>query len=181
MINCLKECCKKKSFKKNQQLWTWVGSARESIPNDSSVDSFPRIERACRFSAPAPPLLRVSKRAALRAHCPDQQLSVHASGQIALLFSPYTKQASFSFSFQHSRDAASCLRKGFNNNNKKKTTKNELAIFFSLSLFLFHRSHIFFPSVARSHFFLGLKKQSRERERDVTVETFPPSSAAAAS
>lgn len=88
------------------------------------LGSFPRIVSSARvvFQRAAPPLLRVSKRTgAPRAHCPDQQqLSVHASGQIILLSEE--KETGFFnflffllllFFFKHSRDTESCLRKGF--------------------------------------------------------------------
>lgn len=173
MINCLKECCKKNHLRKNNSYGHESGARgnrfQTTPPSIPSRESNARVVfqrrlllcsaflNALRSARTAP----TSSSACTRA---DRSLSSSRLIQNRLLFL---------FLFQHSQDAASCLRKGFNNNNKKKNTKNELAIFLSLSLF-YSTEAIFFPLRRALTFFGYKKKQSRERERDVTVETFPP-------
>lgn len=164
MINCLKECCKKNHLRKNNSYGHESGARgnrfQTTPPSIPSRESNARVVfqrrlllcsaflNALRSARTAP----TSSSACTRA---DRSLSSSRLIQNRLLFL---------FLFQHSQDAASCLRKGFNNNNKKKTPKTNWR-YFSLSLFFIPQKPYFFPSVARSHF-LGIKKTvSRKRTR----------------
>lgn len=152
MINCLKECCKKNHLRKNNSYGHESGARgnrfQTTPPSIPSRESNARVVfqrrlllcsaflNALRSARTAP----TSSSACTRA---DRSLSSSRLIQNRLLFL---------FLFQHSQDAASCLRKGFNNNNKKKNHQKRTGdISLSLS-FLFHRSHIFSPP-SRAHIF----------------------------